>query len=107
MHIGAKAFQGIEVCEKHPVLSEYGVNLKSTVLFDSYHVCISALSNSNFWALIPDWVISKQKNKLQAIPVPKNWDAPFEVCFVYDNRFQDSRVFDSLVSALKKYMSTH
>jgi len=94
-----KAFQGIDVCESHPVLEKHGVVAKATFVYDSYEVAASYLRKSNAWGFLPDWVISE--SGLTALPHPKTWRAPYNVSVVYPRNRLVQKVVTSMIAVLK------
>lgn len=78
-----KAFQGVDVCESHPMFQKYGILVnKPTCLIDSYELAIEMVAHSNSWSLIPDCFISEDK-RLKALEIPEGWNAPYEIAAVW------------------------
>lgn len=78
-----KSFQGIDVCERHPMFEKFKIKLKPQFLFDSYGVGIHHVASSDTWSLIPDWLIQEQKSALKAIQPSSGWDAPYHLAVVW------------------------
>lgn|GEM_PF-743150 len=93
-----KAFQGIEVCERHPALESAGIKQRARVAFDHYSVASSLLGKSNFWALLPDVVIEKMK--LFKVKHPRDWHAAYTIAAVTSARRPNSRAVQDLIHDL-------
>jgi DNA-binding transcriptional LysR family regulator len=53
----AKAFSGIEVCEKHPALAKKNIESQTQMIFDSYEVASMYLKKSKAWCLLPEYFV--------------------------------------------------
>ncbi len=95
-----KAFQGIEICERHPVFSQYGIQPQPDCLFDNYEVAIEKVIHSYSWGFFPDLFIPRH-SQLQALQVPKGWDAPYRICAVWQKRQPLISLFRQLINLIK------
>lgn len=98
-----KAFQGIEVCERHPMFDKFGIKPKADALFDNYEVGATKVAESNSWGFFPDFLIKDRK--LSALSAPKGWEAPYYVSAIWPrNRFITlplRRLIDALSTLLQ------
>ncbi len=95
-----KAFQGIEVCERHPALESAGIMQRPRVAFDHYSVASSLIAKSNFWGLLPDVVIDKMK--LTKVKHPREWNAGYTIAAVTSSRRPSSRAVQDLIRDVMK-----
>src|SRR5262249_44916240 len=67
-----KSFQGIDVCERHPVFDRFGIEPRVDCLIDSYELALAKVACSTAWALVPDWLIGLHGGgkSVQPLPVP-------------------------------------
>lgn len=73
-----KAFQGIEVCERHPVFEKFQLSTAPDCLIDSYEVGLEKVAHSLSWGFFPDWVL-RHHDRVRALEVPEDWDAYYSV----------------------------
>ncbi len=78
-----KAFQGVDVCERHPMFEKFKIIVKPKCLFDSYEVAMKQVALSSGWGFIPDWLVEENSDEIRALEVPKGWDAPFFITCVW------------------------
>ncbi len=96
-----KAFQGIDVCETHPVFSKFNIQPKANFIFDSYEVATSQLLISNHWGFFPDWILEKNSG-VCALPLPLKWNAPYHISAVWLRRRSLPRVIEKLLDIILK-----
>lgn len=80
--IAALAAQGIENCENHPAFQKLRLQPKITNMFDSYDVAIKALTHSNTWTLLPDFLAYSHRNEIETY-IPRGWDADYKIVAVW------------------------
>ena len=70
-----KAFQGIEICENHPALKQFGIQQGVDLIFDSYEAALSYVASSNAWALVPAFLLDGPLGHNLKTIEPKGWKA--------------------------------
>jgi DNA-binding transcriptional LysR family regulator len=78
-----KSFQGIDVCERHPVFERFKIKLNPTFLIDSYSVGLRKVAGSDAWSFMPDWLIEMRKSEVRVVKPPPGWEAPYQVSAVW------------------------
>lgn len=78
-----KAAEGIQVCERHPVFQEHGIQLNVAAVVDSYELAAEYIRNSAGWGFFPDWVIPNLRVPLAPLSLPKSWNARFTISAVW------------------------
>lgn len=78
-----KSFQGIDVCERHPMFEKFQIKIKPNFLFDCYGVGLLKVASSDAWSLVPEWLIKEQKQTLKALVPTSGWDAPYHLAAVW------------------------
>jgi DNA-binding transcriptional LysR family regulator len=86
-----------------------GINYQETHLFDKigvrpniknyYHseeLAIKSVLESDLWAVVPDLVFNHYNSKLVSIPLPRDWNAPFEICSIYRKSMKGREIFQQL-----------
>ncbi len=63
----ARGFQGIESCDAHPFFREKDIKPKIQFYYDSYMVALAAIQNTDYWTMIPDFVIPHCKPALRVL----------------------------------------
>ena len=99
-----KAFQGIDVCELHPMIKKHEIVAKIKNTFDSYGVAIEMLANSDGWSLFPEWVLSQAGGKLVSLKMPGTWNAKCPIAAVYAKERFLSRVLSRLLETIEHRM---
>jgi DNA-binding transcriptional LysR family regulator len=77
-----KAFQGVEVCERHPMFEKFRIRVNPDCLMDSYEVAAAKVAMTQSWGFFPDWIIENEP-RLKALTLPEGWDAPYQVCGIW------------------------
>lgn len=72
-----KSFQGIDVCERHPIFEKYGIRPNASLLFDSYEVAVEQVAHSDSWSFFPDLFLEKANSRVNVLAQPEEWDAPY------------------------------
>ena len=96
-----KAFQGIEVCEMHPVFETYGISVRTDCLVDSYRIALEKVALSNSWSFLPDWLIREDK-RLKALSHPPGWNAPYHVTAVWPRQGIPRQAMTRLLNKIEK-----
>lgn len=99
-----KAFHGIDVCESHPVFDRYSIQVTPDCLVDNYEVAVEKVANSNSWGFFPDLVL-KRFPHLRAVPLPTDWDAPYEVSAIWPRTRPLTPVLQKLVEEARNTLS--
>lgn len=77
-----KSFQGIEVCEAHPIFKKNNIVPQVDCWIDNYQVAMAKVIHSDAWALIPDIVIQDNPSLVCAID-KEDWDASFHLSLIW------------------------
>ncbi len=91
-----KSQPGTDYCENHPALAKAKVNAKVSQYYQSDALCVSALLDSESWALLPDLVLKRYRQSLFVLPVPHGFKAEYEVRSVFKRRFGRRRTLEVL-----------
>jgi len=100
-----KAYGGIEGCEHHPVVHQYIQNPKIQMIYDSYEVAKEMLICSNAWSLIPDVFLTHFDYPLKSIEHPKQWDARYNISFIWSKNSRPSKAIRQLVEQVKENLA--
>lgn len=95
-------FEGIEMCESHPMFEKFSIKPEVKLGYDNYEVAVSTCHNSLAWSLLPDHLESKFKSQLVSIPHPRGWKAPYTITAVWHIKRNLDRVKETLLNNLKK-----
>ena len=98
----AKAFHGIDLCDRHPVLEKYGLNGNVRHLYDSYDTAIAMLQHSSAWTLLPDWVLHTHPSKVAPIKTPRDWPARYTIAVVRSTTSHESLPLKTLVQHIRR-----
>lgn len=79
VYTAPKALSGVDICEDHPVLSQFGLNNSPSFTYDSYDLMNAHLHHSPAWSLAPDLLLFFTPKNLAAPKTPKSWKAPYTV----------------------------
>jgi LysR family cyn operon transcriptional activator len=101
----AKAFQGIDNCERHPAFAKLRATPRPSVVFDSYETAAAACAESDAWTFLPEW-IALADERLRPL-VAKAPPAPYEVALVWPRGRAKSRVAKALVDELRERFATN
>jgi len=77
-----KAFQGVEICERHPMFEKFQIKTRPDCLIDNYESMIEKVANSQSWGFLPDWLIRENRTRLCALNFP-GWDAVYQVSAIW------------------------
>ena len=97
-----KATPGVDICEDHPMFEKFGLKPNIQSLWDSDDVGVEIVSNSEAWALLPELVVQCHRTKIQAIAMPKAWDAPYFIGFIIRPHRIENPFLKLLMGELKK-----
>lgn len=97
-----KAFQGVDVCERHPMFEKFGIKLKIDLLFDAYEIGMNKVAQSTSWGFFPDWLIDLHSKPLKALESPKGWNAPYSVSCIWSRNRLLSQVLKQLTQSIEE-----
>lgn len=100
-----KAAQGVDICETHPIFEKFGIQPQVDVLFDDDDYALERVANSDAWTFVPDLVLKQHASQLEALPMPKGWNAPYTVAVVVSRHRADNRVLQKLKAELLRILS--
>jgi DNA-binding transcriptional LysR family regulator len=93
-----KAFEGIDICMRHPMFKKFKIKPQPQCLFDSYNISQELLLNSDYWALTTDLFIDK---KTCSILVPQTgWKAPYSVSIIWRKHQYTPKFFNEFQGIL-------
>jgi len=95
-----KAFQGIEVCETHPVFKKYGIVPNVCCLVDSYETSVSMVLHTEGWGFFPE-IIGEAFPELKFLPPPSPWEAPFSIEAVWSKHRYLPRAMKRFIEQLE------
>jgi DNA-binding transcriptional LysR family regulator len=81
-----KAQAGIDICESHPVFDRHGIRPRPHFAINSYDVGIKIVQNSDNWGFFPDAIAHHSNPRLEAMPLPKTWDAAYSISAVWNRQ---------------------
>ncbi len=93
-----KAFVGIDVCESHPTFDSHGIRPRSSFAIDSYDVAMQLVKQSDDWGFFPEEVAARAGSSLVALPLPRTWQAPYNISAVWA---KERRLDSGLTKLLK------
>lgn len=99
-----KAVQGVDVCEQHPVLAQFGLAAKAAFVVDSYAVATKLLEAGDAWGLFPDVVLPWCGDGLTVPAKPAGWSADYTLSAVESRRRPLGRVSALLGGILRERM---
>ncbi len=99
-----KAFQGIEVCETHPVFKKFGIVPKVSCLVDSYETAVSLVLLSDGWGFFPE-MVQKLYPDLKFLSIPAGWEAPFSIHAVWSKHRFVARAIKHLVQEVEERLA--
>lgn len=98
--IGAKASQGIENCESHPLFQKLNLSPQYRYIVDSYEAKYSVLSQTETWAFVPE-VIAKGWKRIRPIHLGE-YQAPYTVDAVWSKSQNPPLLFRNLLSSMRQ-----
>lgn len=96
-----KSAPGVDICESHPMFEKHKINPQIQCSFDSDDQAVQCIKRTDSWSLLPDIVVKHFKNELVALPLPKDWDAPFNIAIVTRANRQTNAGIGLLVAQLE------
>lgn len=96
-----KAFQGIDVCVRHPVFEKFQIRVSATSLFDSYDVAAAIVARGEAWSFFPDVLLKGQAGRIKAIRPPAGWEAPYSVSAVWSRNRVLTNAMKQLLGVLE------
>lgn len=90
---------GILSCEHHPFFPEHGIEPNVTHIYTTYSSAVNLLAKSDFWSLIPSYVIERNKRKISPIQI-KGWKASISVAVGRPRAKLETRVLRELKQAI-------
>lgn len=70
--------------------------------YHSEELAIKSVLESDFWAVVPDLVFNHFNSSLVSVPLPRDWDASFEICSLYRKSMKGRKIFLHLDQLLLK-----
>lgn len=92
---------GIDYQETH-AFNKIGVQPQISNFYHSEELAIKSVLDSELWAVVPDLVVNHYNTKLVSVPLPKDWDASYEVCSIYRKSMKGREIFLHLDQMLLK-----
>ena len=102
-----KPSPGIELCESHPVFSKFGIEPKTRFYFDSDDAAIECIINSDSWTMIPDICYRFYTKTTKLLPVPKQWNAQYNICSVIPHHRIGNPSLKLLEKSIRDLLSNH
>jgi DNA-binding transcriptional LysR family regulator len=96
-----KAFEGIDVCVKHPIFQKFGLKPNPVFLFDSYDVALEQVKHSDSWSFVPDLLAQKRKGICLVSASQTQWDAPYRISALVSSDRPVSPAVQLLVDQIK------
>ena len=98
-----RAFHGIEVCEKsHPAFRKFRIEPYVNCMIDSYEIGVEMVSNTQSWGFFPAWMLHQYSDRITAIALPKDWNAPVTVTAVWRRDRPLGRALRLLLQRMEK-----
>ncbi len=95
-----KSFQGIEICDRHPIFEKYKIKTQPVFLYDAYSIAMAKIASSHVWSLVPDFMVADFKGQVVALKTSKEWEATYFVAAVFSSTRIQSDVMRKLVGLL-------
>jgi len=95
---------GIDYQETH-AFNKIGVIPNIRNFYHSEELAIKSVLRSDMWAVVPDIVINHYGTKLVSVPLPRDWNASYEVCSIYRKAMKDRKIFSYMNSKLLETFS--
>ncbi len=92
---------GINYQETH-AFNKIGVQPNIKNYYQSEELAIHSVLESDLWAVVPDFIINHYGAKLVSVPLPRDWDASFDICSLYRKSMKGKSVFQYLDQELLK-----
>lgn len=100
-----KAFQGIEVCETHPVFKTFGIEPRPDCYFDSYGVAVQKILNSDSWGFLPDCIVKGNIRVLAVNMSGRDWNAPYRISALWPRERTLTPFLKSIVDKLRSRLA--
>jgi DNA-binding transcriptional LysR family regulator len=76
--------------------NKIGVQPNIRNFYHSEELAIKSVLDSDLWAVVPDLVFNHYSSKLISVPLPRDWDASFEICSIYRKSMKGREIFHHL-----------
>lgn len=100
--VSPKAFQGIENCERHPLLRKLGIQSDVRFIFDSYDVGLQQLRISDSWGYFPEQVLAQSRGELAELLASEKTRAPVSIVLLWPRKRPLVRALKELEEVLLK-----
>ena len=94
-----KAFQGVDICESHPIFEKFQITPRPDCLVDSYEIAARKVSHSLDWTFLPDWIIKTEG--LIEVARPPGWEAPYHVSAIWSKQRWLPEALETLTKSLE------
>jgi DNA-binding transcriptional LysR family regulator len=102
-----RSTHGLNTCHNHPIFKRYDIRPKVSFYYDSDEVAVDILcTKSNYWSLMPDFVVKKSKNRVAPVKLPKDWDATYRLSIVASKSYNQDGGLSLLVNRLRDEVKT-
>lgn len=96
---------GIDYRETH-AFGRLGVEPIIKNFYHSEELAIKSVLNSEMWAVVPDVVYEHFKSDLFLVPLPKEWNASYEICSIYRKAMKNRTVYPILDELLRMIINS-
>ena len=94
-------FEGIEMCELHPMFEEFKINPDNILGYDSYDVAVATCRNTLAWTLLPDFIAARYSRSLASFTHPKGWVAPYSIKAIWNQKRKPDSFLKQVVDKMK------
>lgn len=77
--------ESVERCDNHPMFGKFQITPPIQVYWDSDFFALGVLSQSEYWSLLPEYVLAASKDVV-AFKHPADWHAPYEIGMLWNKR---------------------
>lgn len=95
-----KATPGVDICEEHKEFARHGIKCNVANYFESDDLAVNTILRSDSWSLLPDVVLKKYRTSLIAVPLPKDWTAPYNISAVFRKNRANSPIVKTFLETL-------
>lgn len=97
---------GIDYRETH-AFERLGIEPDIKNFYHSEELAIKSVLDSEMWAVVPDLVYQHFKAHLFLVPLPKEWNATYEVCSLYRKSMKTKPIFKILDELLQSSLTSN
>lgn len=95
---------GIDYQETH-AFNKIGIQPDIRNFYHSEELAIRSVLDSELWAVVPDIVLNHFSSKLVSVPLPREWNASYDICSIYRKSMKGRDIFQHLDQLLQKELS--